>query len=258
MEGTGTLAGPATSHDRVRKTISLQWAVFAAFFAVTFLVLYGWFLVLRRAYQPDLPDDHMMINGGQPLKLPVARILHLLGLVVSFVIAVITGSSVMMDWPTLALYWYAPGTTGGAVDPIFGKSMNFCLFTLPAWQFITGWLLALAVLACVIAAFFIFLTGSTRHSINELRQRGVGHRRDRTLAEVIIIQAKDAGIGSKAEFVCAVGPSEIVVDKETGGAPSLDPGVVQSSDRGERGIRAAALHNDGKGGKRLLKIGRLE
>jgi len=148
--------------DVFRKTISLQWAVFAAFFAVTFLVLYGWFMVLRRAYQPDLPGDHMMIIGGQPLKLPVARILHLLGLVVSLVIAVITGSSVMMDWPTLALYWYAPRTTGGAVDPIFGKSMNFYLFTLPAWQFITVWLLALAVLACVIAAFFIFLTGSTR------------------------------------------------------------------------------------------------
>ena len=148
--------------DVFRKTISLQWAVFAAFFAATFLFLYGWFLALRRAHRSDLPDDHLMIVGGQPLKLPVARILRLLGLAVSLVIAVITGSSVMMDWPTFALYWYAPRTIGGAVDPIFGKSINFYLFTLPAWQFITDWLLALAVLACVIAVFFIFLTGSSR------------------------------------------------------------------------------------------------
>ena len=147
--------------DVFRKTISLQWAVFAAFLAATFLFLYGWFLALRRACRSDLPNDHLMIVGGQPLKLPVARILRLLGLAVSLVIAVITGSSVMMDWPTFALYWYAPRATG-AVDPIFGKSINFYLFTLPAWQFITGWLLALAVLACVIAVFFIFLTGSTR------------------------------------------------------------------------------------------------
>ena len=147
--------------DVFRKTISLQWAVFAAFFAATFLFLYGWFLALRRAYRSDLPDDHLMIVGGQPLKLPVKRILRLLGLVVSLVVALITGSSVMMDWPTFALFWYAPRTTG-AVDPIFGKSINFYLFTLPAWQLITGWLLALAVLACVIAVFFIFLTGSTR------------------------------------------------------------------------------------------------
>src|ERR1700675_2125700 len=45
-----------------RKTLILQWAVFAAFFAVTFLFLYGWFLMLRRAYQSDLPDDHMIVR----------------------------------------------------------------------------------------------------------------------------------------------------------------------------------------------------
>src|SRR5467141_3590428 len=148
--------------DVFRKTLTLQWIVFAAFFAVTFLFLYGWFLALRRAYQSDLPDDYMIVIGGQPLKLPVARILHLLGLAVSLVIAVVTGASVMMEWPTFALCWYAPRTIGGAVDPIFGKPVNFYLFTLPVWQFITGWLLTLAVIACVIGVFFIFVTGSTR------------------------------------------------------------------------------------------------
>ncbi len=145
-----------------RRTVTLQWAVFAAFFAVTFLFLYGWFLALRSAYQSDLPDDHMIVIGGQSLKLPVARILRLLGLLVSIVIAVVTGASVMVEWPTFALYWYAPRTIGGAVDPIFGKAINFYLFALPAWQFITGCLLTLAVIACIITVFFIFVTGSTR------------------------------------------------------------------------------------------------
>src|SRR5580700_9298213 len=145
-----------------RKTLTLQWAVFAAFFAVTFLFLYGWFLALRMTYQSDLPDDYMIVIGGQSLKLPVARILHLLGLVVSLVVAVVTGASIMMEWPTFALYWYTRRATGGAVDPIFGKPINFYLFTLPSWQFITGWLLTLAVIACAVAVFFIFVTGSTR------------------------------------------------------------------------------------------------
>src|SRR5229473_3745373 len=147
--------------DVFRKTLTLQWAVFAAFFAVTFLFLYGWFLALRRSYQSDLPDDYRIVIGGQPLKLPVARILHLLGLVVSLLIAVVTGASMMTEWPTFALYWYATRATGGAVDPIFGKPIKFYLFTLPAWQFVTGWLLTLSVIACVIAVFFIFVTGST-------------------------------------------------------------------------------------------------
>jgi uncharacterized membrane protein (UPF0182 family) len=104
----------------------------------------------------------MIVIGEQPLKLPVARILRLLGLVVSLVIAFLTGASIMMEWPTFALYWYAPHTIGAPADPIFGKPINFYLFALPAWQFITGWLLTLAVFASVIAVFFIFVTGSTR------------------------------------------------------------------------------------------------
>jgi len=35
-----------------RKTVSLQWLVFAVFFGFTFLVVYGWFLALWRTYQP--------------------------------------------------------------------------------------------------------------------------------------------------------------------------------------------------------------
>jgi len=148
--------------DVFRKTLTLQWAVFATFCAATFLFLYGWIWALSRANQPDLPDDHIIIIGGQPLRLPVARILRLLGLVVSLFIAVVTGTSVMTSWPTFALYWYAPRTAGGVVDPIFGKPLNFYLFTLPAWQFITGWLLTVAVIACVIAVLFIFVTGNRR------------------------------------------------------------------------------------------------
>ncbi len=95
-------------------------------------------------------------------------------------------------------------------------------------------------------------------SINVLRQGGVGHRRDRALSEVIVVQPKNSGIGSKAQFVRAMAPGEIVVDKEPGGAPSLNPGVVESSERRERGIRAAALQHDRERGECLLKIARSE
>jgi uncharacterized membrane protein (UPF0182 family) len=84
-----------------------------------------------------------------------------IGLVVTLGIAFVTGTNMMLEWSTFALYWYAP-RTNGIVDPIFGRPLNFYLFTLPAWQFVTGWLLTLAVIACVIAIFFIFITGSTR------------------------------------------------------------------------------------------------
>src|ERR1039457_6724989 len=136
------------------KTLSLQWEVFTAFAAATFLILYGSFLALRRAHLPDLPDGHTILIGGQPLKLPVEPVLRLIALGISLAIAAATGAAMPGEWPTLALFWYASRTTG-VLDPIFGKPLNFFLFTLPAWQLIAGWLLTLAVITCALAVFFI-------------------------------------------------------------------------------------------------------
>jgi len=158
----GLWFGSLGYEDVFRKTLALQWTAFLAFSAVTFLILYGWFLALRRVYARDLPSGGTIFIGGQPFKLPVDRILGLIGLLASLIIALITGTSSMTEWPTFALYWYAPRSTGGVLDPIFGRPINFYLFTLPAWQFVASWLLTLAVIACVVAVFFVFVTGSTR------------------------------------------------------------------------------------------------
>ncbi len=144
------------------KTLHLQWWIFAAFAAATFLLVYGTFLGLKRAHLPDLPDDHTIFIGGQPLRLPVQPVLRIITLLISLAIAVASGAGMASEWPTLALFWYAPRATGGVVDPIFGKPLNFYLFTLPAWQLITGWLLTLAFITCVVALFFMLITGGTR------------------------------------------------------------------------------------------------
>ena len=148
--------------DVFRKTLVLQWGVFAIFFVATFLVLYGWFLALRRAYARDLPSGSTIFIGGHPVRLPAERILGLIGLLASLVIALISGTSFMTEWPTFALYWHAPRPIGDLLDPIFSKPINFYLFTLPAWQLVAGWLLTLAVIACLIAVLFVVVTGSTR------------------------------------------------------------------------------------------------
>jgi uncharacterized membrane protein (UPF0182 family) len=144
------------------KTLSLQWGVFAAFAAATFLILYGSFLALKRAHLADLPTGHTILIGGRPVKFPVEPVLRLFALGVSLAIAAATGAGMMAEWPTLALFWYVPRSTGSVVDPIFGKPLNFFLFTLPAWQLILGWLLTLAVITCILAVFLILITGGAR------------------------------------------------------------------------------------------------
>jgi uncharacterized membrane protein (UPF0182 family) len=102
------------------KTLGLQWGIFTAFAAATFLILYGSFLTLKRAHLPDLPSGHTVFIGGQPLKLPVEPVLRLIALGLSLAIAAATGAGMMLEWSTIALYWYAPRAAGGFVDPVFG------------------------------------------------------------------------------------------------------------------------------------------
>jgi uncharacterized membrane protein (UPF0182 family) len=73
----------------------------------------------------------------------------------------------MANWNVLALYWQsgsAAVSAAGAstVDPIFGRPLSFYLFTLPAWQLVSGWLMTLSVLVGAIAVFFVVITGGTR------------------------------------------------------------------------------------------------
>ena len=144
------------------KTLSLQWMIFAAFATVTFLILYGSFSALRRAHLPDLPSGRTIFIGERPVNLPVEPVLRLVAFGLSLAMAAATGASMMEEWPTLALFWYAPRASAGVLDPIFGKPLNFFLFILPAWRLIIGWLLTLAVLTCLLAVFFILITGGTR------------------------------------------------------------------------------------------------
>jgi uncharacterized membrane protein (UPF0182 family) len=148
--------------DVLWKTLSLQWGIFAAFAAATFLILFGSFLALKRAHLPNLPSGHTIFIGGQPVKLPVEPVLRLIALGLSLAIAAVTGGSMMMEWPTLALFWNAPPSAGGFVDPVLGKPLNFFLFALPGWQLLVSWLLTLAVMTCVLAVFFILITRGTR------------------------------------------------------------------------------------------------
>src|ERR1700676_5610752 len=96
------------------KTLSLQWGIFTAFAAATFLILCGSFLALKRAHLPDLPSGHTIFIGQQPVKLPVEPVLRLIALVVSLAIAAAPGAGMIVEWPTLALFWYASRATGGA------------------------------------------------------------------------------------------------------------------------------------------------
>ena len=142
-------------------TLNFEIVTFASFAALTLLVLYGGFLILKPARLGDLTGGPILING-QPIQLPVEPVLRLIALGVALVVAVLTGLGMMTDWTTLARYWYGRGLPNTPLDPIFNRPLTFYFFTLPAWQLIAGWLMTLAVIVCGVAVFFAVVSGGTR------------------------------------------------------------------------------------------------
>ena len=143
------------------RSLALQWGIFAAFALATFVIIYGCFEAFRRAHLPDLPSSHTIFFGGQPLRLPVEPVMRVIAVGGSLIIAGITGAGMMGEWPTMALFWFAPHAISSPVDPIFGRPVDFYLFTLPGLQLVSGWLLSLAFLTCLIAGVFLVITGGT-------------------------------------------------------------------------------------------------
>jgi len=144
------------------KSFGLEWGTFAVFAVLTFLILFGAFLILRHSHASDLPETHTVYFAGRPITLPLAKALRIIALVGALIIAIATGFAMESQWPTLALYWYGQQTAAGSADPIFGRPLGFYLFALPAWQLITGWLLTLAVILCILAVLFLVAAGGGR------------------------------------------------------------------------------------------------
>jgi uncharacterized protein len=146
------------------KTIALGWTVFGLFAACTFLILYGWFRLLLRVAAPDLRSAGTMVIGRRVINLPVEGALRIGGLILAAIVALGAGAAMKAEWPRFALYWFQPQLASGPADPIFGHPLSFYLFTLPAWQNLSGWLLMLAVLMCASGVFLVLISTGSRIS----------------------------------------------------------------------------------------------
>src|SRR6266850_586865 len=169
------------------RTLNFQAAAFAAFAVLTFAALYGSFLLFKPASFSDLTSGGTIIINGQPVKLPMDPALRIIALIVALIIAAVTGAGMMQEWPVLALAWYGGDAAGSAaLDPIFSRPLSFYLFTLPAWDLISGWFTTLAVIACVIAVFFTIVGGGTRI---------MGKLRGRTSGSILQLRGLSCAVG---------------------------------------------------------------
>ena len=157
--------------------------LFAGFGLLTFGLVYGAIAALKRAHHFDLPETQSLVIGGQTVRLPVEPVVRWAGLALALVVGFSSAGSMASDWPTFALALHAPGAAGEMTDPIFGRSLSFYLFQLPALQILVEWLLTLCFVLGAIAVLFLALTAGARALRKEFP--GVGPSPWRGLSMVV-------------------------------------------------------------------------
>ena len=140
------------------KTLELKSTLFGGFALATFLIVYG---ALRLLQPPPLSSRVLFVNG-QPVSLSLQPLVRAATWVVALVVALGAGSGMMAEWTTFAQYLHAPAAVGPSalVDPIFGRTVSFYLFTLPAWQLVATWLTTIALVVFVAALLVLVLGGA--------------------------------------------------------------------------------------------------
>ncbi|HVF66340.1 MAG TPA: UPF0182 family protein, partial [Pyrinomonadaceae bacterium] len=123
-----------------------------------------------------------VVNNEQVYIRP-ARVLKPAAWVVSIFLGLIYGAAMGESWQTFALWLNRPQSSGAA-EPVFGETLGFYLFTLPALDAVTSWLLTLA---------WVVLVGAFVYSALGLLPSGGGLRAVDSRAS-----ATDSGARAKA------------------------------------------------------------
>jgi uncharacterized membrane protein (UPF0182 family) len=153
-------------------TLSIEAVAFGSFGLVTFGVLYGAFRLFRPP-RLDGSNGFAILINRQRVVLPIDSVVRRLATGLFVLIAYATAASMMGRWSVFALFFHAP-PAAAPVDPVFGHTLGFYLFTLPALQLVSSWLLTLSILVGMVAAFFALASGGLgvlRNGADESRLR---------------------------------------------------------------------------------------
>jgi len=159
--------------------------LFVVFALVTVLILRGAFWILQRAFASYLRAPRTILLNNQPVRISPDRFASPVAWIVSIIGGLIAGLSMKGNWQTFALYFHRAAAP--VTDPIFNKPLDFYLFTLPVYDLIGGWLLALTIVIFLATLVYSLLTLAT--------QTSAGHAASRT---VVDDRLHDADFGKSA------------------------------------------------------------
>jgi len=129
--------------------LRMQGTVFLVFAVASIAILWTIFrLVIPEAGFARRP---FLEIAGERVAIPTTAVLKRLSGPIAVVLGVLVGITFSTDWYTFATFLNA-AQSAGPVDPIFGRSITFYLFTLPVLESVGSWLLFVAIAGGIAAA----------------------------------------------------------------------------------------------------------
>src|SRR5690349_14370326 len=116
---------------------------------LTALLLSATFLLFQRLFGAYAFEKRTIILNNQPFQFSPAKFIRPLGWLVSGIFGLIYGFQLKDSWRQFALYLHQPPTS--TYDPIFGKPLGFCLFSLPLYDLLSSWLFGIAIVILIAA-----------------------------------------------------------------------------------------------------------
>jgi len=138
----------------------LKVGLFVGATVLTAALLSATFWLFQRLFGSNAFEQRTIILNNRPFQFSPARVIRPVGWLVSLFFGLVFGLSIKDDWQSFALYWHQPATT--SVDPLFGKTLGFYLFSLPLYIIVNDWLLGVT---------FIILCAAIGYSLLGLPQR---------------------------------------------------------------------------------------
>lgn len=133
----------------------LKAGLFVGAALLTALILSATFGLFQRLFGAAAFEKRTIILNNQPFQFSPAKIIRPLGWAFSAVFGLIYGLDIKDDWQKFALYTHQPPTS--SVDPIFGKSLGFYLFSLPLYESISTWLVGVSLIILLAAVAYSLL-----------------------------------------------------------------------------------------------------
>ncbi|MGH9957859.1 MAG: UPF0182 family protein, partial [Pyrinomonadaceae bacterium] len=131
-------------------------ALFLAFFLVTVLILRAAFWLLERVFAAHGFETRTIVVNNQPIEFSPGSFMRPVAWAFALVFGLFYAFAMKDKWQQFALYTNQAATA--SFDPIFQKPLGFYLFTLPVYDSISSWLIALTFVVLCATLVYSFLT----------------------------------------------------------------------------------------------------